>query len=120
MGDANPAFHTTFGVLVVYTPLGGSAIPGTPRTIQGIVEPPNADNIREGNVALQYTQRSIWISSRNDTEGVVTPKVRGDVDDGGGDTLTIDGDSTVWYVMGVDSSEPGMHRLDLVDNDGAI
>ena len=115
MGNANVDFLAQFGIDIQYTPAGG-----TVRTIRGVLEPPNEDNIREGNVELQYTFRQLWISSRNNTEGVTAPKQRGKSGGLGGDTLTIEGGATTWYVQGVDSSEPGMHRLEIVDNSGAI
>ena len=115
MAAATPMFLTVFGDTITYTPAGGAA-----KNIKAAIETGVDQNLLEGNVDLQFNGKTIHISARNNTEGQVTVKVRGDADDGGGDTVLLPGSATVWYVMKILRTDAGFHDLLIVDNAGAI
>src|SRR4051812_21006723 len=115
MALATPTFLAFDGVDVTVDNSGAGT--GS-RTIKAIVSVPFDLNLREGNTALQFRQKTIQISSRNDVEGVVSPKVRGKTTDAGGMTVILPGDASTWYVHDIVETDAGMHVLKIVDNDG--
>lgn len=114
MATHTPTFLAEFGDDVVINNQDSGI---NPRTIKAILDIPLDLHVREGSSSLQFRSRVIQISARDNVEGAVLPKVRGNQNDAGGMTLTLPGDAATWYVHDIQQTDAGMHTLEIVDND---
>ena len=116
--QAQPRELALFGDSISYTPAGASA-----KTISAVILKDTLKTVFDtGTSVLNYDLMEIYISSRNNTEGQVTVKVRGKDGVAGtsnGDSLVIS--SVTWYVRKLlNSSEAGMHKLLISTTGGPI
>lgn len=97
-----------FGETVSITPQAT----GTPRNVVVVIGPyTEFDFNGEGNIETQGETRELTISAKDNTEGIIDPKYRGE--GGGGDTytFTINGESKVFYAIKPLTSDRFFHRI---------
>lgn len=109
MAGHTELFLNQFGVDITYRPENDS---GDDKTIKAVIEPgyPRNEFESPNPDSPHYTRQAFWISSRNNTEGHVSPTewIRTGTD---GDKVQIGG--SWFYVISIsEDSSDGMHRLE--------